>query len=69
MWVDIVTSERFRPLRRFRWGTKTLHALPPLATPPPVDRNILITTNGKDFKESELPVLTPDEYLTGLKPK
>jgi len=29
--------------------------------------NIIITRNGKDFKESELPVLTPDEYLYSLK--
>ena len=25
--------------------------------------NMLITRNGKDFKESTIPVLTPDEYL------
>lgn len=31
--------------------------------------NILITRNGKDFKESDLPVLTPDEYLNSLKTK
>jgi predicted nucleic acid-binding protein len=31
--------------------------------------NILITRNVKDFKESELPVLTPDEYLNSLKNK
>ncbi len=31
--------------------------------------NILITSNVKDFKESELPVLTPDEYLNSLKNK
>lgn len=31
--------------------------------------NILITRNGKDFKESDIPVLTPDEYLTSLKNK
>lgn len=29
--------------------------------------NLLITRNGKDFKESEIPVLTPDEYLTSRK--
>jgi predicted nucleic acid-binding protein len=29
--------------------------------------NILITRNGKDFKESEIPVFTPDEYLNCLK--
>ncbi len=28
---------------------------------------ILITRNGKDFKESEIPVLTPDEYLSSLR--
>ena len=27
------------------------------------DCNILITRNGKDFKESEIPVMTPTEYL------
>ena len=31
------------------------------------DCNILITRNGKDFKKSELPVMTADEYLNGLK--
>jgi predicted nucleic acid-binding protein len=31
------------------------------------DCNTLITRNVKDFKESEIPVLTPDEYLNGLK--
>lgn len=31
--------------------------------------SILITRNGKDFKESDLPVLTPDEYLSSLKNK
>jgi predicted nucleic acid-binding protein len=25
--------------------------------------NIIITRNGKDFKDSEIPILTPDEYL------
>jgi len=30
------------------------------------DCNILITRNGKDFKESEIPVLTPYEYLKSL---
>lgn len=29
--------------------------------------NILITRNGRDFKESEIPVLSPDEYLFSLK--
>jgi predicted nucleic acid-binding protein len=33
------------------------------------DCNVLITRNGKDFKESEIPVLTPDEYLNSLKSK
>lgn len=33
------------------------------------DCNILITRNGKDFKYSELPVFTPDEYLNSLKIK
>jgi len=28
-----------------------------------MDCNIIITRNGKDFKESDIPVLTPDEYL------
>lgn len=27
---------------------------------------ILITRNGKDFKESNIPVLNPDEYLSSL---
>lgn len=31
--------------------------------------SLLITLNGKDFKESDLPVLTPDEYLSILKNK
>lgn len=31
-----------------------------------MDCSILITRNGKDFKESEIPVLTPDEYLNSL---
>lgn len=29
--------------------------------------NILITRNGKDFRESDIPVMTPDEYLYRLK--
>lgn len=29
--------------------------------------NILITRNGKDFRESDIPVMTPDEYLSHLK--
>lgn len=32
-----------------------------------VDCHIIITRNGKDFKGSEIPVLTPDEYLNRLK--
>lgn len=32
-----------------------------------MDCKILITRNEKDFKESELPVLSPDEYLNSLK--
>lgn len=31
--------------------------------------NMLITRNGKDFKESEIPVLSPDEYLSSLRIK
>ena len=31
------------------------------------DCNILITRNGKDFKESHIPVLSPNEYLNSLK--
>ncbi len=34
-----------------------------------MDCNILITRNEKDFKESEIPVMTPDEYLKSLKSK
>jgi predicted nucleic acid-binding protein len=34
-----------------------------------MDCNIIITRNGKDFKESDIPVLTPDEYLTRIKNK
>jgi len=29
--------------------------------------NLIITRNGKDFKESEIPVLTPGEYLNSRK--
>jgi hypothetical protein len=36
MWVDIGTSERFRPLGRFRRGTKTEHALPHSPHPQPL---------------------------------
>ena len=31
--------------------------------------HIIITRNGKDFKESGLPVLSPDEYLNSLRNK
>ena len=31
-----------------------------------MDCKILITRNGKDFKKSEIPVLSPDEYLKSL---
>ena len=31
-----------------------------------VDCNLIITRNGKDFKESDIPVLTPYEYLKSL---
>ena len=34
-----------------------------------MDCKILITRNGKDFRESEIPVLTPDEYLNSLRTK
>lgn len=29
--------------------------------------SILVTRNGKDFKESDIPVLAPDEYLSSLR--
>ena len=32
-----------------------------------MDCSILITRNEKDFKTSEIPVMTPDEYLKSLK--
>lgn len=32
-----------------------------------MDCNIIITRNGKDFKESDIPVLTPDEYLNSIR--
>lgn len=32
-----------------------------------MDCNILITRNVKDFKESAIPIMTPDEYLNSLK--
>ena len=31
------------------------------------DCNVLITRNGKDFKTSEIPVMTAEEYLQSLK--
>ena len=31
--------------------------------------NIIITRNAKDFKESKLPVMTPDEFLASIKKK
>ncbi|MCF8379922.1 MAG: PIN domain-containing protein [Bacteroidales bacterium] len=31
------------------------------------DANFMITRNGKDFIESEIPVMTPDEYLISMK--
>ena len=34
-----------------------------------MDCNILITRNGKDFKESVIPVFSPDEYLSRFKIK
>ena len=34
-----------------------------------MDCNILITRNEKDFKKSEIPVMTPDEYLNSLMEK
>lgn len=32
-----------------------------------MDCNILITRNERDFKDSDIPVMTPDEYLISLK--
>ena len=32
-----------------------------------MDCSIIMTRNGKDFKESDISVLTPDEYLNSLK--
>lgn len=32
-----------------------------------MDCKLLITRNGKDFKESAIPVMTPDEYLNSLR--
>jgi predicted nucleic acid-binding protein len=34
-----------------------------------MDCKTLITRNGKDFKESVIPVLSPDEYLNSLRTK
>lgn len=34
-----------------------------------MDCNMLITRNVKDFKKSNIPVMTPDEYLKSLKSK
>ena len=34
-----------------------------------MDCNILVTRNEKDFKKSDIPVMTPDEYLKSLKNK
>lgn len=31
------------------------------------DCNIIITRNGKDFKKSQIPVMTPNEFLTIIK--
>ncbi len=33
------------------------------------DCSILITRNGKDFKESQIPIMTADEYLVSIKKK
>jgi predicted nucleic acid-binding protein len=29
--------------------------------------DIIITRNGKDFKKSQLPIMTPDEFLNSIK--
>lgn len=29
--------------------------------------SILITRNGKDFKDAQIPVMTPDEYLISIR--
>jgi len=34
-----------------------------------LDCNILITRNEKDFKNSDIPIMNPDEYLISLKDK
>ncbi len=31
------------------------------------DCDIIITRNGKDFKKSEIPIMTPDEFLFSIK--
>lgn len=31
------------------------------------DCDIIITRNGKDFKKSQIPVMTPDEFLASIK--
>jgi predicted nucleic acid-binding protein len=31
------------------------------------DSDIIITRNGKDFKKSQIPVMTPDEFLKSIK--
>ena len=31
------------------------------------ESDIIITRNGKDFKKSQLPVMTPDEFLNSIK--
>ena len=31
------------------------------------DCDIIITRNGKDFKKSQIPVMTPDEFLNSIK--
>ncbi len=33
------------------------------------DCDIIITRNGKDFKKSQIPVMTPDEFLNSIKDK
>ena len=33
------------------------------------DCDIIITRNGKDFKKSELPVMSPDEFLNSIRKK
>ena len=51
MWVDTGSSERFRPLGRFRRGTKTEHALPHLPHPQPLPTIVKKDReNGRDTK-------------------